>query len=304
MVLSSHINVEEKVFKRYFPCRMILFSLINAIMLFPDTLSDCCCLGWWELLFSSQMELHLVQLLPRGWGKVCHLVLHNTGRVNIHCHANWTGKMHQWEVCQFNEMFFWWCLCLFENGLTLCCLRYSSLTEFWCSPKGSTVCRYYHHWCLRKICGIFCMFKKFTLSCFIFLLCLSLSSGHHDTVGQSHWAAAGLPPGPPQRERSPGAGETADYSPAERGAGQLPQAAVSAPAGAAALGEGEGAAPPASRGHRGQTPTEGGGVQTTGGEALCPTWGLWNSFNCIYMWKAEFDELTSLLYTLFCGICN
>lgn len=112
----------------------------------------------------------------------------------------------------------------------------------------------------------------------LMLFFLMSSSGHHFTVGQSHWASAGLPARPPQRERAPGAGETTDSGPAERRAGQLPQAAVSAPAGAAALGEGEGEAPAAGGGHRGQAPTKGGGVQTAGGEVFCWTWGLWNRF--------------------------
>lgn len=68
-------------------------------------------------------------------------------------------------------------------------------------------------------------------------------------MGQSRGAAAGLPARPPQGKCAPGAGETANSGPSKRRAGQLPQAAVSAPTGAAALGEGEGEAPPASRGH-------------------------------------------------------
>ena len=114
-----------------------------------------------------------------------------------------------------------------------------------------------------------------------FLMSLSPSPGHRITAGQPHRAAAGLadraglPVRPPQRERAPGAGETADPGPAERRAGQLPQAAVSAPAGAATLGEGAGEAPAPGGGHRGQTPPKGGGVQAAGGEVLSYLRAVW-----------------------------
>lgn len=111
----------------------------------------------------------------------------------------------------------------------------------------------------------------------LFHLVSCVSSGHCFAAGQSDRAAAGLTDGaglparPPQGERAPGAGEAADSGLAERGAGQPPQAAVAAPAGAAALGEGEGEAPPAGGGYRGQATTKRGGVQEDGGEVLSVT---------------------------------
>lgn len=99
-----------------------------------------------------------------------------------------------------------------------------------------------------------------------------LSPGNHFTAGQSDWTPTSLferasfPSGPPPWERAPGAGEAADAGAAERRTGQFSQAPVSAPSGAAALGEGARKAPAAGGGHGGPARSERGGVQTIGGE--------------------------------------
>lgn len=106
------------------------------------------------------------------------------------------------------------------------------------------------------------------------VLLLPPSPGCDITVGHLRRAAAGLPAGPPQGKCLLGAGETTNSCPAERRTGQLSETAVSASTGAAALGEREGKAPPASGGHRGSAATERGGVQTAGGEvSSCPACG-------------------------------
>lgn len=127
-----------------------------------------------------------------------------------------------------------------------------------------------------------CLREQKLKICFL----LPSSLGHHIAAGQSHRAAAGLadrpsvPAWPSQRKCAPGAGETADSGPAERGTSQFSQAAVSTSAGAAAVGKGEREAPAAGWGHWSQAPTKGGRVQTTGGRVA---WGLWNRFQWCHM---------------------
>lgn len=48
---------------------------MDVAVFLHGSLCVCFCSGWWELQLSCQMEPHLVQLLPRGRGKLCHLVL-------------------------------------------------------------------------------------------------------------------------------------------------------------------------------------------------------------------------------------
>lgn len=100
---------------------------------------------------------------------------------------------------------------------------------------------------------------------------LFASQGGHIAVGQPRGAAAGLPTRSPQGKRAAGAGEAANSGPAERRTGQLPQTAVAAPTGAAALGEGAGEAPAAGGGRRGSPAAEGGGVQAAGGDGTSCT---------------------------------
>lgn len=85
-------------------------------------------------------------------------------------------------------------------------------------------------------------------------------------MGQPHGAAEGLPARSPQGERPAGAGKAANSGSTAGRTGQLPQTAVAAPAGTAALGEGAGKTPAAGRGHRVSSPAEGGGVQAAGGD--------------------------------------
>lgn len=130
------------------------------------------------------------------------------------------------------------------------------------------------------------------------------SPGHHRAAGQPHGAAARLSDGArlsaraPQRQRAAGAGEAAHARPAEGGAGQLPQAAVSAPAGAAALGEGARAAPAAGGGHRGPAEAPGGGVPAAGGEELRPP----ESCRALFNGKGYTKELGALLLCLKCTV--
>lgn len=49
---------------------------MDGAVFLHGSLCVCFCSGWWGLRLSCQMEPHLVQLLPRGRGKLCHLVLH------------------------------------------------------------------------------------------------------------------------------------------------------------------------------------------------------------------------------------
>lgn len=95
---------------------------------------------------------------------------------------------------------------------------------------------------------------------------LFASQGGHSAVGQPHGTAAGLAARSPQGKRPAGAGEAANSGPAERGTGQLPQTAVTAPAGTAALGEGAREAPAAGGSHRGSSAAAGRRVQAAGGD--------------------------------------
>lgn len=83
---------------------------MDAAVFLHGSLCVCFCSGWWGLQLSCQMEPHLVQLLPRGRGKLCHLVLHK----HWQSWYSWPGCTDE-GLCWLDEI----CSCVHEISVTL-----------------------------------------------------------------------------------------------------------------------------------------------------------------------------------------